>query len=199
MSNIWLFKWLGASYLLLSRYAACHKNIPPGVLIDGTGQSGMRGGSSWTNVHTYLTDYHRTALLNSLLSKSPVHATWNCSYKRRMQWSSVDVDAANATWAHNGSPLALIVRDGNGYPKPETWWVKTLLGHGYGGFWYPWVFYWVICYAHRVRWAWVCYLLPHTRYPMGNPLIYDTWVWIQILSIVYWTIRFEGVILSIVL
>jgi hypothetical protein len=25
-------------------------------------------------------------------------------------------------------------RDGNGYPKPETRWVKTLLGHGYGGF-----------------------------------------------------------------
>ena len=49
-------------------------------------------------------------------------------------------------------------------------------GYGYGGFWYPWVFYWVICYAHRVRWAWVCSLLPHTRYPVGNPLIYDTWV-----------------------
>jgi hypothetical protein len=25
-------------------------------------------------------------------------------------------------------------RDGNGYPKPETRWVKTLLGHEYGGF-----------------------------------------------------------------
>jgi hypothetical protein len=25
-------------------------------------------------------------------------------------------------------------RDGNGYPKPEIRWVKTLLGHGYGGF-----------------------------------------------------------------
>jgi hypothetical protein len=25
-------------------------------------------------------------------------------------------------------------RDGNGYPKPETRWAKTLLGHGYGGF-----------------------------------------------------------------
>jgi hypothetical protein len=37
-------------------------------------------------------------------------------------------------------------------------------------------FDWVICYVHRVRWAWVCSLLPHTRYPMGNPLIYDTWV-----------------------
>jgi hypothetical protein len=27
-----------------------------------------------------------------------------------------------------------VPRDGNGYPKPETRWVKTLLGHGYGGF-----------------------------------------------------------------
>jgi hypothetical protein len=80
-------------------------------------------------------------------------------------------------------------RDGNGYPKPETRWVKTLLGHGYGGFWYPWVFYWVICYAHRVWWAWVCSLLPHTRYPMGNPLIYDTWVRIY-MSHIKWMLCF---------
>jgi hypothetical protein len=80
-------------------------------------------------------------------------------------------------------------RDGNGYPKPETRWVKTLLGHGYGGFWYQWVFYWVICYAHRVWWAWVCSLLPHTRYPMGNPLIYDTWVQIY-MSHIKWMLCF---------
>jgi hypothetical protein len=30
--------------------------------------------------------------------------------------------------------LSCAGRDGNGYPKPETRWVKTLLGHGYGGF-----------------------------------------------------------------
>jgi hypothetical protein len=76
--------------------------------------------------------------------------------------------------------LKHVARDGNGYPKPETRWVKTLLGHGYDGFWYPWVFYWVICYAHRVWWAWVCSLLPHTRYPMGNLLIYDMWVRIYV-------------------
>jgi hypothetical protein len=80
-------------------------------------------------------------------------------------------------------------RDGNGYPKPETRWVKTLLGHEYGGFWYPWVFYWVICYAHRVWWAWVCSLLLHTRYPMGNPLIYDTWVRIY-MSHIKWILCF---------
>jgi hypothetical protein len=58
-------------------------------------------------------------------------------------------------------------------------WVKTLLGRGYGEFWYPWVFYYGICYIHRVWWVWVCSLLPHTRHPMGNPLTYGMWVLIK--------------------
>jgi hypothetical protein len=43
-------------------------------------------------------------------------------------------------WASdNNRPLhvdgsGVATRDGNGYPKPETRWVKILLGHGYGGF-----------------------------------------------------------------
>jgi hypothetical protein len=120
----------------------------------------------------------------------------NCVQGTRTPCNAMHIDRP-CSWLED--VRAIIHRDDNGYPKPETRWVKTLLRHGYGGFWYPLVFYWVICYAHRVRWAWVCSLLPHTRYPMGNPLIYDTWVRIQILSIVYWTIRFEGMILSTIL
>jgi hypothetical protein len=38
------------------------------------------------------------------------------------------------TWYSSLRTGTITSRDGNGYPKPETRWVKTLLGHGYDGF-----------------------------------------------------------------
>jgi hypothetical protein len=49
----------------------------------------------------------------------------------------------------------------------------------YVDFLYPWVFYCVICYTHRVWWAHVCSLLHYTRYPIGNLLTYNMWVRIK--------------------
>jgi hypothetical protein len=40
-------------------------------------------------------------------------------------------------------------------------------------------FYWIICYTHRIWWARVRSLLPHTRYAMENPLACNMWVWIK--------------------
>jgi hypothetical protein len=79
----------------------------------------------------------------------------------------------------NSAPRSATSRDGNGYPKPDTPSVKNLLRHVYVDFLYPWAFYCVICYTHRVWWAHVCSLLHYTRYPIENLLTYNMWVQIK--------------------
>jgi hypothetical protein len=64
-----------------------------------------------------------------------------------------------------------IGRDGNGYPKPETRWVFTPLGYGFGSIFIPMGLLMGINIYPTGLWVRVCSYSTQTREPMGflNP------------------------------
>jgi hypothetical protein len=69
-------------------------------------------------------------------SPSPQHLPSEGPVRLSHLVPKTSLDGGDAALARSGPAgvFEVTVRDGNGYPKPETRWVKTLLGHGYGGF-----------------------------------------------------------------
>jgi hypothetical protein len=64
-----------------------------------------------------------------------------------------------------------VIRDGNGYPKPETRWVFTPLGYGFGSIFIPMGLLMGINVYPTGSWVRVCSYSTQTREPMGflNP------------------------------
>jgi hypothetical protein len=62
-------------------------------------------------------------------------------------------------------------RDGNGYPKPETRWVFTLLGYEFVSIFIPMGLLIGINLYPAGLWVWVCSYSTQTREPVGflNP------------------------------
>jgi hypothetical protein len=58
-------------------------------------------------------------------------------------------------------------RDGNGYPKPETRWVFTLLGYGFGSIFIPMGLLMGINLYPAGLWVRVCSYSTQTREPVG--------------------------------
>jgi hypothetical protein len=59
------------------------------------------------------------------------------------------------------------VRDGNGYPKPETRWVFTPLGYGFGSIFIPMGLLMGINVYPMGSWVRVCSYSTQTREPVG--------------------------------
>jgi hypothetical protein len=67
-----------------------------------------------------------------------------------------------------GYSVNVITRDGNGYLLPETWWVFTLLGYGFGSISLPMGLLMGSNRNPMGTWAaWICSSTTHTRKPMG--------------------------------
>jgi hypothetical protein len=66
---------------------------------------------------------------------------------------------------------AIGTRDGNGYPKPETRWVFTPLGYGFGSIFIPMDLLTGINLYPAGLWVRVCSYSTQTREPVGflNP------------------------------
>jgi hypothetical protein len=62
---------------------------------------------------------------------------------------------------------SLKIRDGNGYPLPETWWVCALLGYGFESISLPMGLLMGSNGNPTGTWACVCSSTTHTRKPMG--------------------------------
>jgi hypothetical protein len=74
-----------------------------------------------------------------------------------------------APGAHRWTYIALIgiARDGNGYPKPETRWVFTPLGYGFGSIFIPMGLLMGINVYPTGLWVRVCSYSTQTREPVG--------------------------------
>jgi hypothetical protein len=70
-----------------------------------------------------------------------------------------------------GAVESLLTRDGNGYPKPETRWVFTPLGYGFGSIFIPMGLLMGINVYPTGSWVRVCSYSTQTREPVGflNP------------------------------
>jgi hypothetical protein len=75
--------------------------------------------------------------------------------------------SASAVWLR----LRDLTRDGNGYPKPETRWVFTPLGYGFGPIFIPMGLLMGINLYPTGLWVRVCSYSTQTREPVGflNP------------------------------
>jgi hypothetical protein len=86
--------------------------------------------------------------------------------KHNLIWSVPD----NTEW-HSCGVMVVGLRDGNGYPKPETRWVFTLLGYGFGSIFIPMGLLMGINVYPTGSWVRVCSYSTQTHEPVGflNP------------------------------
>jgi hypothetical protein len=80
-------------------------------------------------------------------------------------------EARTGRTQRKGSAQSAGSRDGNGYPKPETRWVFTPLGYGFGSIFKPMGLLMGINVYPTGLWVRVCSYSTQTREPMGflNP------------------------------